>query len=78
VIDDAFASEPSTAHAGAIAAAIVSEYAVPARNAEAKGDTTSDGSGIRVETDAGESPIAYIQRRISKIIAKPRDSERPP
>ncbi len=78
VIDDAFASELSTAHGGAIAAAIVSEYAVPARSAELKSDTTSDGRGVRGETDAGESPIAYIQRRISEIVAKLREPERPP
>ncbi len=78
VIDDAFASEPSTAHGGAIAAAIVSEYAVPARSAEPKSHTTSDGRGVRGETDAGESPIAYIQRRISEIVAKLRERERPP
>ncbi len=46
-VDDAFVSEPSTAHGGAIAAAIVSEYAVPARSAESKSDTTSDGRGVR-------------------------------
>ncbi len=78
VIDDAFASEPSTAHGGAIAAAIVSEYAVAARSAEPKSDMTSDGRGVRGETDVGESPIAYIQRRISEIVAKLREPERPP
>ncbi len=76
VIDDVFASEPSTAHGGAIAAAIVSEYAVPARSAEPESDTTSDGRGVRGETDAGESPIAYIKRRIR--VAKLQEREPPP
>ncbi len=57
VIDDAFVSELSTAHGGAIAAAIVSEYVVPARSAEPESDTTSDGRGVRGEIDAIESPI---------------------
>jgi len=78
VIDDAFISEPSTAHGGAIAAAIVSEYVVPARSAELESGTTSDRKGVRGETDARESPIAYIQRRIGEIVAKLRDPERPP
>jgi len=78
VNDDVVISEPSTAHGGAIAAAIVSEYAVPARSAELKSDVTSDGRGVRGETNAGESPIAYIQRRISEIVAKLRKPERPP
>jgi len=33
------------------------------------------GSG---ETDGGESPIAYIQRRIRDIVANLREPERPP
>jgi len=78
VNDDVVISEPSTAHGGAIAAAIVSEYAVPARSAEPQSDVTSDGRGVRGETNAGESPIAYIQRRISEIVAKLRKPERPP
>jgi len=78
VIDDATASEPSTGHGGAIAVAIVSEYAVPARSAERKIDTTTDGSGVRGETDGGQSPIAHIQRRISEIVVKLREPERPP
>ncbi len=77
-IDDVFSTEPLTAHGGAIAAAIVSEYAVPARSAEPERGTTSDGRGVWGETDAGESPIAYIQRRIGEIVAKLRDPERPP
>ncbi len=78
VIDYVLASEPLTAHGGAIAAAIVSEYAVTARSAVLQSDTTSDGRGVRGETDAGESPIACIQRRIGEIIAKLREPERPP
>jgi len=66
---DVLAPTPSAAHGGAIAAAIVSEYAVPARSAEPESDRTSDGRRVRGETDAGESPIAYIQRRISEIVA---------
>jgi hypothetical protein len=78
VVDDASASEPPTAHGGAIAAAIVSEYAVPARSAEPESDTTSDGRGVWGETNGGEPPIAYIQRRIGEIVAKLRERERPP
>ncbi len=71
-------SQPSTAHGGAIAAAIVSEYAVRARSAQFQSDVTDDGRGVRGETNVAESPIAYIQRRIREIVAKNRDSERPP
>jgi len=78
VIDDGSASESSTAHGGAIAAAIVSESAVPARSADPERDTTRDGRGVRGETNAGDSAIAYIQRRISEIVAKLREPERPP
>lgn len=39
---------------------------------------TSDGwKGGSGETDA-ESPIAYIQRRVSEIVAKLREPEWPP
>ncbi len=61
VIDDAFASKPSTA-----------------RSAESESDLTSDGKEVRGETNGGESPIAYIQRRINAIVAKLREPERPP
>jgi hypothetical protein len=30
------------------------------------------------ETDGGESPIAYIQRRIRDIVGNLREPERPP
>ncbi len=76
--DDTLASKPSTAHGGAIALAIVSEYAVPARSAEFKSDVMSDERAVRGETNVGESPIAYIQRRIGEIGAKLREPERPP
>ncbi len=78
VIEDAFASEPFTVHGGAIAAAIVSEYAVPARSAEPQSDTASNGGGVRGETGAGELAIAYIQRRIGEVVATLREPERPP
>jgi len=78
VNDDFVISEPSTAHGGAIAAAIVSEYAVPARSAELKIDAASNGRGGWGETNVGESPIAYIQRRVREIVAKQREQERPP
>jgi len=78
VIDDVYAFESLTAHGGAIAAAIVSEYAVPARSAEFESDVMSDGRGVRGETNASESPIVYIQRRIREIVAKQREQERPP
>jgi len=71
-------SELPTAHGGAIVAAIVSEYAVPARSAELVCDMTDAGRGGRGQIDGGESPIAYIRRRISEIVAKLREPERPP
>ncbi len=76
--DDVVISEPSTAHEGAIAAAIVSEYAVLARSAESQSDATGDGRGVRGEINAGESPIANTRRRISEIVAKQRQQQRPP
>jgi len=78
VNDDFVISEPSTAYGGAIAAAIVSEYAVPARSAEFESGVMSDGRGVRGETNASESSIAYIQRRICEVVAKQREQERPP
>jgi len=78
VNDDVVILESSTPHGGAIAAAIASEYAVPARSAELESDATSDGRGIRGGINGGESPIAYIQRRIGEIVAKLREAERPP
>jgi len=79
VIDDAFASEPFTPYGGAIAAAIVSEYGVRAHCAQHESDMTCGGRGVRGETNAGEWTIAYIQRRISEIVAaKLREPERPP
>jgi len=65
------------AHGGAIAAAIVSEYAVPARSAEPENDVHAM-EGDSGETDGGESPIAYIQRRIRDIVGNLREPERPP
>ncbi len=76
--NDVVTSEPSTAHGGAIAVAIVSEYAVPARRAELETDVMSNGRGVRGETNAGESSIAYIHRRIREIVAKLHEPESPP
>ncbi len=67
VIDDASALELPTAHGGAIAAAIGSEYAVPARSAELESDTMGAGRGVRGETDGGESPIAYIDSSRDRV-----------
>ena len=75
VNDDACASSVSAGHGGAIAAAIVSEYAASAdsaHSAQHESDMTGDGRGVRGETVVGESPIAYIQRRIREIVAKMR------
>jgi len=72
---DVFASTPSAGNGGAIAAAIVSEYAASAHCAQPESDMTGDGSGVRGETNAGESPITYIHRRIREIIAENRDSD---
>ncbi len=55
------------------------EHVPTARGAEPRTSVDCDpGRGVRGETDAGESPIAYIQRRISEIVAKLREPERPP
>jgi hypothetical protein len=76
--DGFVASEPSTAHGGAIAEAIGSEYAVRARTAQPESDVTNAGRGVRGETNAAESSIAYIQRRIREIVAKLREPDPPP
>ncbi len=75
---DASASTSSPGNGGAIAAAIVSEYAASAHCAQDESDTACDGRGGRRETDIGESPIAYIQRRIQDIVAHNREPRRPP
>ena len=55
------------------------EHVPTARSAEPSTSIDYDrGRGVRGETDASESPIAYIQRRISEIVTKPREPERPP
>jgi hypothetical protein len=76
--DGVVASQPCTAHGGAIAEAIVSEYAVGARSAQFESDVTIAGRGVCGETNAAESPIAYIQRRIHEIVAKLREPDPPP
>jgi len=68
----------NTPHGGAIAAAIVSEYGVRARGAQHESDMAGGGRGVRGETNVGESPIAYIQRRIREIVARLREPEWPP
>ena len=78
VNDDACASSVSAGHGGAIAAAIVSEYAASAHSAQLESDVTYDGRGALGETNVAESPVAYIQRRIREIVATSRDRERPP
>ena len=75
VTGDALASTPSAGNGGAIVAAIVSEYAASAdsaHSAQHESDMTGDGRGVWGETVVGESPIAYIQRRIREIVAKMR------
>ncbi len=74
----AYASTLSAGNGGAIAAAIVSEYAASAHSAQPESDMTGDGRGVRGETFVGESRIAYIQRRIRQIVAKTRAFQRPP
>jgi hypothetical protein len=60
VIDDASALELPTAHGGAIAAAIGSEYAVPARSAELESDTMGleGGFGGKPTAASRRSPIS--------------------
>ncbi len=60
--DDVVISEPSTAHGGASAAAIVSEYAVPARSAEPQSDVTGDGRGVW-----GKPTPARVRSRIFSV-----------
>jgi len=55
------------------------EHVPTARSAERR--TSVDygrGRGVRGETNAGESSVAYIKRRIQEIVANLRDPERPP
>ncbi len=55
------------------------EHVPTARSAERSTSIDYDRArGFREETNAGESPVAYIQRRISEIVAKLREPERPP
>jgi len=50
-----------------------------ARSAEPRTSIDCDRErGARGETNTGESPVGYIRRRIRGIVAKLRDSERPP
>ena len=75
LMDEGFVFPVSAGNGGAIAAAIVSEYAASAdsaHSAQHESDMTGDGRGVRGETVVGESPIAYIQRRIREIVAKMR------
>ncbi len=55
------------------------EHVPPARSAESSTNIDYDrGRGVRGETNAAESLVAYIQRRIREIVAKLREPERPP
>jgi len=55
------------------------EHVPTARSAEPNISVDYDrGRGVRGETDAGESSVAYIKRRIREIVANLRESERPP
>jgi len=78
IIKDASASTPYAGNGGAIAAAIVSEYAASAHRAQHESDMTDDGSGARGETDVGQSLIAYIKRRVRQIVMERRERGRPP
>ncbi len=55
------------------------EHVPTARSAEPSTSTDSEfGRGVRVETNAGESSVGYIERRIREIVASLRNSDRPP
>jgi len=55
------------------------EHVPTARSAEPNISVDNDrGRGVWGETNAGESSVAYIKRRIREIVANLRDSERPP
>jgi len=55
------------------------EHVPTARSAEPSTSSDSElGRGVRGETNAGESSVAYIKRRIREIIANLRELERPP
>ncbi len=54
------------------------EHVPTARSAERSTSIDYRGRGVRGETDAGESSVAYIKRRIREIVANLRESERPP
>jgi hypothetical protein len=50
---------------------------VSARSAQSANDVPTNGKGVRGETTAPESPIAYIRRRIAEIVSRGPDA-RPP
>ncbi len=55
------------------------EHVPTARSAEPSSSIDYDRRrGVRGETNVGESPVAYIQRRIREIVTNLREPERPP
>ncbi len=55
------------------------EHVPTACSAESRPSVVCDRErGVRGETNASESPVAYIQRRIREIVVKLREPERPP
>jgi len=54
------------------------EHVPTARSAEPSTSIDYRGRGVRGETNAGESSVAYIKRRIREIVTNLREPERPP
>jgi len=54
------------------------EHVPTARSAEPSTNIDYRGRGVRGETNAGESSVAYIKRRIREIVTNLREPERPP
>ncbi len=76
---DVLMSQFSGSRAVVSAAGDDDEHVPTARSAEPNISVDYDrGRRVRGETNAGASPIAFIQRRIREIVANLREPERPP
>jgi len=76
---DVLILQVSGSRAVVIASGDDDEHVPTARSAEPSTSSDSElGRGVRGETNAGESSVAYIKRRIREIIANLRELERPP
>jgi len=76
---DVLTSQLSGSRAVVSAAGDDDEHVPTASSAEPNISVDNDrGRGVRGETNAGESSVRYIERRVREIVANLRDRERPP